>query len=132
MSALDRFNRLRRPAQRNPRSCLAPENEEQEFARHSAQASCWLTPANQYSFIGGSPVDFESVTTQPPTQITAAAANVSPQGGVHFRGEATGPIAIGAANVLVMNKELVEIGQSADPANAKEANRRAGSDPRDE
>ena len=69
---------------------------------------------------------------QPPTQIAAAAANVSPQGSIHRRREATRPLAIGSANVLVMNKELVEIRQGADPSDAEEPDGRAGPDPRDE
>jgi len=39
---------------------------------------------------------------------------------------------IGSANVLVVDKELVEIRQGADPSDAKEPDGRAGSDPRDE
>ena len=39
---------------------------------------------------------------------------------------------IGSANVLVVDKELVEIREGADPFHAEEADGRAGSDPRDE
>lgn len=69
---------------------------------------------------------------KPPTQIVAAAANVSPQGSIHCGREATGPSAISSANVLVVNKELVEIRQGADPSDAEEPDGRAGPDPRDE
>jgi hypothetical protein len=62
----------------------------------------------------------------------AAAANVSPQGRIHCRREATGPMPIRSANVLVVNKELVEIRQGADPSNAEESDGRAGADPCDE
>ena len=69
---------------------------------------------------------------KPPTQVAAAAANISPQGSLHCRCEATGPLPIGSANVLVMNKELVEIRQSADPGDAEQPDGRPGPDPRDE
>jgi hypothetical protein len=62
----------------------------------------------------------------------AAAANVSPQGSIHRRRQAAGSKSIGSANVLVVNKELVEIRQGADPPNAEEPDGRAGPDPRDE
>jgi hypothetical protein len=39
---------------------------------------------------------------------------------------------IRSANVLVVNKELVEIRQGADPSNAEEPDGRAGADPCDE
>lgn len=69
---------------------------------------------------------------KPPTQVAAAAANISPQGSLHCRCEATRPLSIGSANVLVMNKELVEIRQSADPGDAEQPDGRPGPDPRDE
>jgi len=39
---------------------------------------------------------------------------------------------ISSANVLVVNEELVEIRQRADPANAEKPDGGAGPDPRDE
>jgi hypothetical protein len=38
---------------------------------------------------------------------------------------------IRSANVLVVNEELIQIRQRADPFHAEEADGRAGSDPRD-
>lgn len=69
---------------------------------------------------------------QPPTQVVAAAANVSPQGSIHCRREPTRLKSVGSANVLVMNEELVEIRQGADPPDAEDPDGRAGPDPRDE
>ena len=62
----------------------------------------------------------------------AAATNVSPQGSIHCRREATGPLLIGSANVLMMNKELIQVRQGADPSDAEHTDGRAGPDPRDE
>ncbi len=42
------------------------------------------------------------------------------------------PSPIGPANVLVMNKELVEIRHGTDPPDAKEPDGRPGPDPRDQ
>jgi hypothetical protein len=69
---------------------------------------------------------------KPPTEITAAAANISPQRRLHCRREATGASSIRSANVLMMNKELVEIRRVANPPNAEEPDGRAGPDSRDE
>lgn len=69
---------------------------------------------------------------KPPAQVATATANVSPQGSIHCRREVTGPLSIGSANVLVVNKELVEIRQGADPSDAKEPDGWARPDPCDE
>src|SRR5262249_35097719 len=87
---------------------------------------------NRHQLVGTRPLKLETVRVQPPTQIAAAAANVSPQGSIHRRREATRSLTIGSANVLVMNEELVEIRQGTDPSDAEEPDGRAGPDPRDE
>ena len=69
---------------------------------------------------------------QTTAQIPATAANVSPQGGIHRRGEAAGSLAIGSANILVMNEELVEVRYGTHPSDAEESDRRAGPYPPDE
>jgi hypothetical protein len=69
---------------------------------------------------------------QPPTQIAAATANVPPQASIHRGREASGSVSVGSPNILVMNKELIEIRQGADPSDAEEPDGRAGPDSRDE
>jgi hypothetical protein len=69
---------------------------------------------------------------KPPTQVVAAAANVAPQRGIHCGRQASGLSFVGSAEVLVMNKELVEVRESSDPPDAEEADGRAGPDPGDE
>ena len=69
---------------------------------------------------------------EPPTQVAAASANVSPQGDIHGRREATGSKPIRSAHVLVVNEELVEIREGADPSNAEEPDGWAGPDSRHE
>src|SRR5204863_6436976 len=81
--------------------------------------------------VGSGPVNLEPGGVEPPSQV-AAAANVSPQGSIHCRLEVTGPTPVRSAYVLVVNEELVQIREGADPSNAEEPDRRAGPDPRDE
>jgi hypothetical protein len=69
---------------------------------------------------------------KPPTQVVAAAANVAPQRGIHCGRQASGLSFIGSAEVLVMNKELVEVRESSDPPYTEEPDGRAGPNPRDE
>jgi hypothetical protein len=45
----------------------------------------------------------------------AAAANIPPQGRIHLRSQVSGFSSIGSADVLMMNKELVEVRQRSDP-----------------
>jgi hypothetical protein len=129
---MHRRNGLRWSAHFDLRCSLAPKEVQEEFARQTAESSRRSTRSNRHPLVGSSPLNLEPATVKPPTQIAAAAASVAPQGSIHCRREATRPAVIGSANVLVMNKELVEIRQGADPSDTEEADGRAGADPRDE
>ncbi len=130
--AMHRRNSLRCSAHFDLRYSLAPENVEEEFARRTAESSRRFAWLNRHPLVGSGPLDLEAGSVKPPTQEVAAAANVSPQGRIHWRREATGPLPIGSAKVLVVNKELVQIRQGADPSDAEEPDGRARPDPRDE
>ena len=130
--ATHRRNGIRWSAHFDLRCGLAPKEIEEEFARRAAESSRRLAWSNRYPLVGSGPLNLEPGRVQPPTQVVAAAANVSPQGSIHCRRKATGPMPIRSANVLVVNKELVQIRQGADPFNAEEPDGRAGPDPRDE
>ncbi len=125
-------NGVRWSAHFDPRCSPAPKDVEEDFTRRSAESRRRLACSNRHALTGFGPLNLEPGSVQSPTQVVAAAANVSPQGGVHGRREAAGSTAIGSANVLVVNEQLVEIGQGADPFNAEETHRRAGPDLRDE
>ena len=132
MRATHRRNGFRWSAHFDLRCGLAPKDIEEEFARQTAESSCRFACSNQHPLVGSGPFKLETARVQPPTQVAAAAANVSPQGSIHRSREAAWALAIGSANVLVMNKELVEIRHGADPSDAEEPDRRAGPDPRDQ
>ena len=125
-------NRLRWSAHLDMRCSLAPKDVQEEFARRTAESSRRLATSNRHPLVGSGPLNFEPDSAEPPTQVVAAAANVAPQGSFHCRCEVTGPTLVRSANVLVVNKELVQIRQGADPSNAEEPDGRAGADPRDE
>ena len=132
MRALHRRDGLRRSTHFDLRRGLAPKDIQKEFARQSAESSHWLTWSNPHPLVGSSPLDLEAASRKPATQKAATAANVSPQRGIHRRREAAWPLAIGSANILVVNEELVEIRHGAHPSDAEESDRRAGPDPPDE
>ena len=104
---MHRRNGLRWSAHFDLRCSLAPKDVEQEFARRTAESSRRFAWSSRHPLVGSGPLNLEPASVQPPTQVVAAAANVSPQGGIHCRRQASGPLSIGSANVLVMNKELV-------------------------
>jgi hypothetical protein len=130
--ATHRRNGFRRSAHFDLRCGLAPKDVQEQFAWRTAESSRRFARPKRHPLVGSGPLDLEPATVKPPTQIAAAAANVAPQGSIHCRREATGPSIIGPANVLVMNKELVEIRHGTDPSDAEEPDGRAGPDPRDE
>ena len=130
--ATQRRNGLRWSAHFDLRCSLAPKDVEEQFARRTAEPSRRLARSNRDPLVSSNPLNLEPASVKPPTQVVATATNVAPQGSIHFRREATGPKPVRSAKVLVVNKELVEIRQGADPFNAEEPDGRAGPDPRDE
>jgi hypothetical protein len=87
---------------------------------------------NRHPLIGSNPTGFQPARAKPPTQVPAAAANVSPDRRIHHGREVTWSLSSGSAKILVMDEELVEIRHGADPSDSEEPDRRAGPDPRDE
>lgn len=130
--AMQRRNGLRWSAHFDMCCGLAPKNVEEEFAWRTAESSHRRARSKRHALAGSGPLDLEPGRAKPPTEVMAAAAHVSPQRSIHCRREATGPSSVGSANILVMNKELVEIGQFTDPPDAEEPRGRAGPDPCEE
>ena len=130
MRAMHHSHGLRWPTHFDLRRGLAPKNVYEEFAGQTAESSRRLPWLNPHPLVGSSPLNLEPAR-EAATQITAAAANVSPQRGIHRRREATRSLAIGSANILVMNEELVEIRHGTHPSDAEESDRRTGPDPSD-
>ena len=131
MRPMHRSDGLRGSSHFDLRRGLAPKGIQEEFARRTAEPSQRLTRSNPHPLGSSSPLNLEPKIVQPPTQITATTANVSPQRGIHRRRETARRLAIGSANVLVMNEELVEICHGTDPFDAEESDRRARPDPPD-
>ena len=90
---------------------LARLTAEESRRRHPPSVTCSLVPAHWI---------YEPATVKTPTQIATTAANVSPQRGIHCGREASRPVVIRPAYVLVMDEELVEIRQRANPSDAEE------------
>ena len=132
MCALHRRNGIRWSAHFDLRCGLAAKDVEQEFAGRTAESSHRFARSSRYPLVGLGPLNLEPATVQPPTQEVAAAANVEPQGGIHCGCQVSRVQPVRAADILVMNKELVEIRQSPDPPDAEEADGWAGTDPRNE
>src|SRR6476469_2517960 len=130
--ASHRRNGFGRSAHVDLGSSLAPEKVQQQFAGQTAQSSRRPAGANRHPFVGPRPLDLEPARAEPPTQVATAAPDISPQGSVHRRREAAGPLAVRAANILVMNEELVETREGPDPSEAEEPRGRPGPDTRDE
>lgn len=130
--ATHRRNDLRWSAHFDLRCILSPKDVQEEFARRAAESSRRLAWSDRHLLVGSGPVNLEPECVEPPAQVVAAAANVSPQGRIHCGGEATEPMTIRSANVLMVNEELVEIREGSDPSDAEEPDGWAGSDPRDE
>ena len=113
--ATHRRNGLRWSTHLDLRGILAPKDIKEEFARRTAESSSRLAWPNRHPLVSSGPHNLEPASLKPPTQVVAAAANVSPQRRIHCRREASGPMPISSANVLVVNKELVEIRQRSGP-----------------
>jgi hypothetical protein len=132
MRALHRRNSIGWSAHLDSRCSLAPKDVEQEFARRTAESSRKFAWSSRHPLVVSGPLNLQPTCIKPPTQVVAAAANVSPQRGIHCGREASGTLLIGSAEVLVMNKVFIEIGQGPHPPDAEEADGRAGPDPGDE
>ena len=132
MCALHRRNGIRWSAHFDLRCGLAAKDVEQEFAGRTAESSRRFARSSRYPLVGLDPLNLEPATVQPPTQEVAAAPNVEPQGGIHCGCQVSRVQPVRTADILVMNKELVEIRQSPDPPDAEEADGWAGPDPRNE
>jgi hypothetical protein len=127
---IDRRNGFRWSAHLDSRRGLPSKNVEQEFARRTTESDGRFAWPSHHQVGGASPLNFEPATVQPPTQVVASTANVPPQGSIHCRRQATGSSSVGPPDVLVVNKELVEISEGPHPPDAEEADGRAGPDPR--
>ena len=132
MCALHRRNGIRWSAHFDLRCGLAAKDVEQKFAGRTAESSRRFARSSRYPLVGLDPLNLEPATVQPPTQEVAAAPNVEPQGGIHCGCQVSRVQPVRTADILVMNKELVEIRQSPDPPDAEEADGWAGTDPRNE
>jgi hypothetical protein len=98
--ATHRRNGLRWSAHLDLSCILAPKDVEPEFTRRTAESSRRLAWPNRHPLVGSGPLNLEPASLKPPTQVVAAAPNVSPQRRIHCRREATGPKPIRSANIL--------------------------------
>src|SRR5262249_51586487 len=79
--------------------------------------------------VGSHPLEIQPNPTQSATQVAAASANVSPQGGLQCgRKRVARAQPVRSAHVLVVDEELIEIRHGTHPSDAKEAGRWPRSD----
>jgi hypothetical protein len=102
------------------------EEVQQQFPRRPGDAGRGLPPAGPDGPARARPLKLKTRTTQPPGEKPGRAADVAPQGLVHAPPERPGTTAVGPAQVLVVDEELVQARQPAHPAEAEEAGRRPG------
>lgn len=130
--ATQRRNGLWWSADFDLRCRLAPKDIQEQFARRTTESNRRLAWSNRHPLVGSGPLNIEAASVEPSTQVATGSASIAPQGSIHCRRKAAGPLPIRSADVLVVNEELIEIREGPDPSNAEEPDRRPGPDPRDE
>ena len=111
---------------------LPAEEVEQQFTRRSGDAGSGFPLPCPDGLSGPCPVKLESCAVQSPREEPRRATDVAPQGHVHCMLVGSGAATVGSAYVLVVDEELVEVGDPAHPCDAEEARRRSRSDRRGE
>ena len=111
---------------------LSSEEIQQEFARRSDEPSRRFAAPGSHSLVGPGPLELEPHVAQAPSKKPRRASDVAPQGCIEIRRIAPRPPAVRPAHVLVMDEELVEVGNAPDPTDAEEARRRPRPDLIDE
>jgi hypothetical protein len=130
--ALHGFNRRIRSAHLDMCCALSAEKVEQQFARRSGDAGSGFASPCPDGLSGPCPLKLESCAVQSPREEPGRAADVAPKGHVHCMLVGSGAATVGSAYVLVVDEELVEVGDPAHPSDAEEAWRRSRSDRRAE
>ena len=114
------------PAHLDLRRVLAAEQVEQQLARRSGDARVRFPPPGPEGASGPGPLKLETRTAQPPREVPGSAADVAPQRLVHGLLAGPGPAAVGSADILMVDVELVEAREPAHPSDAEETSRRPG------
>jgi len=122
----DGFDRGVRPAHLDLRRVLAAEQVEQQLARRSGDARGRFPPPGPDGASGPGPLKLDTRTAQPPREVPGSAADVVPQRLVHALLAGPGITAVGSADVLMVDVELVEAREPTHPSDAEETSRRPG------
>src|SRR3954454_10068331 len=113
----------------DPRGALPPEDVEEEVAGCPSDQRSRLATADIRSHARLRPLDLEPDTAETTTEVAASPKHVSPQGGVELRCQQARAHPVGSPHILVMNEELVQVGDRADPADAEDPRGRPRPDP---
>src|SRR3954467_13909649 len=132
VGAADRLDRFGGAADLDVRGTLSSEHVEENLAGRAAQTSSGVTRPQHDCLALSRPLDLEPRATEAPAQVPPTPTNVPPQGGLQVGRERTGPESVGTPHVLMVHEELVQVRERANPAEAKEAERRPRADPSDE
>src|SRR5690242_17024964 len=102
------------------RACPA-EEVEQQLPWGSGNTRSRFPPAGPDGIRGPGPLKLKARAAQPPGEKPGRAADVAPQGLVHGLTERPGTTAVGPADVLVVDEELIQAGDPPHPAKAEES-----------
>ena len=123
----------RRPGHLDLRHGRAPEEEEKKFAGRTVEPSSRFAFPNRDELGGSRPLDLQPDLVQPAAQVPATSVDVAPQGGLQRgRQPVARAQAVRPAHVLLVDEELVQAREGANPPDPEEPRRRARPDPPDE
>ena len=112
------------PVELDVSDVLASEDVQEKLARCTHDPDGVLSSTSTERLPGRGIVQFEPAPTQSTAEEPRAALDVSPQRLVHRRLKHAGHHEdVRAANILVVNKHLVEVGNSSEPAEAEHPSR---------
>lgn len=120
----DDRNSVRRSVQFHLCRRLAPEEVQQDLTRRATEPNSGLDIPDHHPFASSRPYDLESDLAQPSAQIAATSTNVPPQRLIErWRQGVARAESVGPAHVFMVDEELVQAREGADPPHAEEPRR---------
>jgi hypothetical protein len=129
----NRRDGARRSNHLDARRRVAPKEIKENLSGWTTDPNGGFAGADRNSLVGAGPSHLQADLAQPATEVAATAADVEPQGRLHHgRKGVAGAQAVRSAQIFVVDEELVQVRERADPADAEEPRRRPRPDPREE
>src|SRR5437016_8044827 len=95
---------------------LTPKEVEQQLARHSREARSRLSSTRAQDLGRPQPLELEPDAAQSPCEEPRRYADIAPQRLVQCSGVVPWIQAVGSADILMVNEELVEVRDAAHPS----------------